>query len=259
MKKTMGFLVTAVFLVSVAAAQEGPDKTDVKQIEKQIEAALAATDNWTAQESPDIAIIGDQIAQMRANVDLDMDLRFPPGLMFDWENFGDGEAFDDAYRAGMQAIDRHDYQAAIADMKRVVAAKSKHVDGALYWEAYAQFKLGRTKDALATVSELRKSYPQSSWLSDAKALELEARNQSGQPLAPESTDDEDLKLLALNGLMHSDPSRATPLIEKVVADASNTPKLRERALFVLARSTAPDARQTVARLAEGNANPDLQA
>lgn len=233
MKRAMAVLVTGTFfLISGAAGQEDP--------------------------SP--AFLDQQLATMRAQAEigtqmaLDMRMPFPQGIMFDWENFG-----GDSYHAGTQAIDRHDYQAAIADMKRVISAKSNHTDGALYWEAYAEFKLGRTKDALATLVELRKSYPQSSWLSDAKALELEARSQSGQPVSPETEGDEDLKLLALNGLMHSDPSRATPLIEKVVADASNAPRLRERALFVLARSNAPDARQTVAKLAEGGANPDLQA
>ncbi|MFZ0593746.1 MAG: HEAT repeat domain-containing protein [Bryobacteraceae bacterium] len=241
MKRMMAFAVTGVILsVSGAAAQEGPG-ADV------LDPQLAG-----------------QLARMQAQVDispqmaLDIQTHVNTGLLFNWENFG-GDGFDESYRAGTQAIDRHDYEAAIADMKRVIAAKSNHMDGALYWKAYAEFKLGRAKDALATLSELRKGYPHSSWLGDAKALELEARNQLGQPVLPESAGDEDLKLLALNGLMHSDPSRATPLIEKVVADAGNTPKLRERALFVLARSSAPDARQTVAKLAEGSANPDLQA
>jgi ABC-type thiamine transport system ATPase subunit len=48
------------------------------------------------------------------------------------------------------------------------------------------------------------------------------------------------------------------MVVKVVDDPKATPKLRERALFVLARSSAPEARQTVARFAEGGANPDLQ-
>jgi HEAT repeat protein len=67
-----------------------------------------------------------------------------------------------------------------------------------------------------------------------------------------------LKLLAINGLMHSDPAQATPLVERVLNDAKNAPAVRERALFVLARSNAPAARETVMRFAEGSANPDLQ-
>jgi HEAT repeats/Tetratricopeptide repeat len=237
MKRAMAIIVTGIFLlVSGAAAQDGVSPVI---LDKQL-AAMSAQ------------------AEMNAQMALEIQTGLNTAFMFDWQNFG-GVGFDDSYQAGTRAIDQHEYQTAIADMKRVVAAKSNHVDGALYWEAYAELKLGRTKEALGTLSELRKSYPQSSWLSDAKALELEARSQSGQPISPESAGDEDLKLLALNGLMHSDPSRATPLIEKVVADAKNAPKLRERALFVLARSSAPDARQTVAKLAEGGANPDLQA
>jgi tetratricopeptide (TPR) repeat protein len=171
-----------------------------------------------------------------------------------WE----GGEFEENYRSGTRAIDRHDYEKAIAQMDQVIAAKGNRTDGAYYWKAYAQAKLGRTSDALRTLDELQRNYPKSAWLNDAKALAVETRQQAGQPVSPETEGNDDLKLLAINGLMKSDPSRAMPLVEKLLNDPNNAPKLRERALFVLSRSNAPEARQTVARLAEGSSNPDLQ-
>jgi hypothetical protein len=36
-----------------------------------------------------------------------------------------------------------------------------HADGALYWKAYAENKMGQRADALSTLVELQKSYPKS--------------------------------------------------------------------------------------------------
>lgn len=209
------------------------------------------------QDLPISRVDMDHLTQMAAQISDEVQRAVRPDLVFEWNGFA-GEG-DSDYRAGTVAIAQHDYAGAVAAMQRAAAAKSHRSDAALYWKAYAELKLGHTQAALATLSQLRKLYPQSAWLNDAKALDLEARNQSGHPVSPETAGDDDLKLLALNGLMNSDPSRATPLIEKVVADPKNAPQLRERALFVLARSTAADARQTVANMAQGAANPDLQA
>jgi HEAT repeat protein len=66
-----------------------------------------------------------------------------------------------------------------------------------------------------------------------------------------------MKLMALNGLMNSDPDRAVPLLEKLL-HSSQSPKVKERALFVLTQSGSPRARQIVVQLAKGGANPDVQ-
>ena len=129
---------------------------------------------------------------------------------------------------------------------------------ALYWKAYALAKLGRRDDALAAIAELRKSYATSRWLDDAKALELEVKQASGQKVRPEAESDEDLKLMAINGLVQSDPERALPLLENLLK-TSSSPKLKERALFVLAQSNSPRGKQVLEQVARGGAgNPDLQ-
>jgi hypothetical protein len=164
---------------------------------------------------------------------------------------------DNLYEQGQDALEEARWQQAVDRFTSVAAAKSARADAALYWKAYALDKLGQKAEALATAAELMKGYPTSRWLSDAKVLELQVRQSSGQPVRPEAAGDEDLKLLALQGLQHSAPEQAVPMLEKIL-QGPNSPRLKERALFVLAQSNSPQARQILTNAARGTANPDLQ-
>jgi len=164
---------------------------------------------------------------------------------------------DRFYERGQHSIERSHWDDAVESFTEVISRGGARADGALYWKAYALNKLGRREEALAAIAELRKSYPSSRWLDDAKAFEVEVRQASGKPVSPESAGDEELKLMALNGLMNSDPDRAVPLLEKLL-HSSQSPKVKERALFVLTQSGSSRARQLVVDMAKGNSNPDLQ-
>ncbi len=165
---------------------------------------------------------------------------------------------DGLYRAGTRAIDQRQYEQAVSTFDRVIEAKSSRADGALYWKAYAQNRLGQREQALATLAQLQKEFPQSRWSGDAKALDVEVRQASGRPVSPDNENDEDLKLLAINGLMASDPSRALPPLQKVIADPKASPRVKERALFVVAQSSDPKARDLLLQIAKGGGNPDMQ-
>ncbi|MFZ0703510.1 MAG: HEAT repeat domain-containing protein, partial [Candidatus Acidiferrales bacterium] len=167
------------------------------------------------------------------------------------------EAARDKYEAGLDAIDDSRWDEAREQFDQIVRDGGSNADAALYWRAYCEDKLGRRQDALATIADLEQKYPQSRWQNDAKALDLQVRHETGQPVSPQSQSDEELKLLAINGLMQSDPSQALPLLEKVLS-GTGTPRLKERALFVLAQSGTPEASQILVRIAQGNSNPELQ-
>ncbi len=156
-----------------------------------------------------------------------------------------------AYQKGKAAIDARHWDEAVA------AFGDADSDGALYWKAYALNQLGRREEALATLSRLFKSYPASRWLDDGKALEIEVRQASGQKVNPNAEPDEDLKLMAVNSLMNTDPERALPILEKLL-QSGQSPRLKERALFVLAQSDNPKSREVLSRIARGGSNPDLQ-
>ncbi len=161
------------------------------------------------------------------------------------------------YQAGQEALENAEWARAVERFARVAAARATRVDAAMYWMAYAQSKLAQQADALATLADLTRSFPESRWLSDARALEIEVRQNVGQPVRPEAQADEDLKLLAIQGLQHSDPARAMPML-RAFLESAQSPRLKERALFVLAQSGSPEARQVLTDIARGSANPDVQ-
>ncbi|MCR4373566.1 MAG: HEAT repeat domain-containing protein [Acidobacteria bacterium] len=162
-----------------------------------------------------------------------------------------------AYDMGISLMSRRDYERAIVRFDQVIAQKAARADAALYHKAYALYRLGRGSDATATLASLKKDFPKSAYLKDASVLEAAVRESAGQPLRPEQADDDELKLLALNALQHSDPERALPLLEGVL-NGANSLQLKQRAIFVLAQSTQPRARQVLMDLAKGAGNPDLQ-
>jgi hypothetical protein len=161
------------------------------------------------------------------------------------------------YERGQRDLERNRWDQAADNFSEAVARGGARADGALYWKSYALNKLGRRDEALAAIAELRKSHANSRWLDDARALEIDIKQAAGKPVSPELADDEDLKLMALNSFMNSDPERALPLIEKLL-HSSQSPKIKERALFVLTQSGSAKARQLVVQMAKGGSNPDLQ-
>lgn len=200
----------------------------------------------------------DQLAQVRVQAD---QIRDQVRAQLDGFNFqgprGRRRGDDGLYSAGQRALDRSQWDEALADFDRVVANGGTRAEGAMYWKAYTLNKLGRRDEARAVIADLRKSYPNSRWLDDAKALEMEIQQQAGQNVSPESQPDEELKLMALNALVHSDPDRALPLLDNLLKSAQS-PRLKERALFVLSQTNSPRAQQMLEQVARGAGNPDLQ-
>ncbi|HEY3175286.1 MAG TPA: HEAT repeat domain-containing protein [Candidatus Polarisedimenticolia bacterium] len=161
------------------------------------------------------------------------------------------------YDKGTDLMDDGEWSAAIKSFAKVIDMDGKLADGARYWKAYSLRKLARLPEALSTIDELRRISPDSSWLDDARALELEIRQESGHPASPEAESDEELKLVALNALLNVEPERALPLLEKFLK-AGTSPRLREQALFVLMQTGSPRARDLVLKTARGQGDPSLQ-
>jgi hypothetical protein len=234
---------------------------DVERITAQ---AMASADRALAQvkmNRPDIEAIKEQA---RASADAARaSAKAATANLGDWGKFG--YAFqrrsgneDRAYERGQRALDGRRWDEALQEFTIAANAGGSRADGALYWKAYALARLGRRDDAVAAIAELRKSYASSRWFDDAKVLEAEVRQAGGQRLNPDSESDEDLKLMALNALVQSDPERAMPLLDNLLK-SSSSPKLKERALFVVAQSNVPRGKQLLEQVARGGAgNPDLQ-
>jgi HEAT repeat protein len=114
-------------------------------------------------------------------------------------------------------------------------------------------------EALATILDLQRAYPKSRWAEDGKALEVEIRQSAGQMIEPNRVGDEELKLLALSGLMNSDPERALPVIDAILKSNKNSIKVKEKALFVIAQSGSERAMDVLGRTARDGSNPELRS
>jgi HEAT repeat protein len=163
----------------------------------------------------------------------------------------------DLYDEGTDALDEKDYAEAAKIFRGVARMQMEHADAALYWLATAQKELGQRSDALSTLLELQKAFPKSHWTEDSKALEVEIRQSSGIKVEPDKLDDDDVKLMVLNGLLGSDSEKAVPVLEKVIVGKSS-PKVKERAIFVLSQSNSPQAMEILGRIARDNSNHRIQ-
>ncbi len=161
------------------------------------------------------------------------------------------------YEQGTAALDQSQWENALDAFKQVVELHGPHYSAALYWRAYALNKLSRREEALQALAELEKFGAQDKWASDAKALDVEIRQSMGEKVSPENISDEDLKLIAIQGLMNSDPEHAVPLLEKVL-QGNQSPRVKERALFVLSQNGSPQARAIIAGVARGRSGRELQ-
>ena len=181
----------------------------------------------------------------------------PTPPLLPMRNFSLRGSNDSLYDRGQRDLDNHIYDQALDCFTEVVSRGGSRADGALYWKAYTLNKLGRRDEALAAIADLRKNFASSRWLDDAKALEIQVKQEAGQKVTPESQSDEELKLLALNGLVQSDPDRAYPILERLLKTAQS-PRLKKNAIFVLAESSSPKYQQLLEQIARGGGNPDLQ-
>jgi HEAT repeat protein len=164
---------------------------------------------------------------------------------------------DELYRDGTNYLNEGDWSNAVKKFDEVASLKGERAGAALYWKAYAQNKLGQKQEALATIDELHKKYPDNKWMKDAQALQMEIKKASGQKVDPQAQSDEDLKLLALNGLIGSDPSKAIPALQKILM-SNNSTRVKDRALFVLAQSDSPEAQKLLVETAKTTNDPDVQ-
>ena len=167
------------------------------------------------------------------------------------------ERMQELYDQGREALDEDQFREAERSFSELVKLNGPQTDAALYWTAYAQNREGKKEAAIGTIAELKKRYPQSRWKKDGEALEIEVRSTTGSKANPEAQNDEDLKLLALQGLMNSSPEKAIPLVEGIL-NGSGSPRVKSKALFVLAQNGSPQAEQVLGKIARGQSNPDLQ-
>lgn len=164
---------------------------------------------------------------------------------------------DQLYSDATRAINEGRWSEAEPLLDQVVSQHGRRSDAALYWKAYVKNRESRPSDALEVCANLRQNYPQSSWLKDCSALEIEIRDKSGSPVQPQAEQDEELKLLALSSIMQGDNANALTILQQIL-EGQHSERLKERALFVLAQDQSKPARDLLGQIVRGEKDPQLQ-
>lgn len=182
---------------------------------------------------------------------------------------------DSLYRQARDLLNRGDYRRA-AQLFRDIAQrfpKSDYTPDALYWDAFARYRIGSTDElrrALESLDQQRQRYPQAKTQADAAtlatrirgalaargdaqaaaSLEREARNASaGGPDCDQ--EDQSVRSEALAALAQADLASAMPIVRKVLARRDEcSATLRRRALFIIgqrADTSSVDLLSEVAR------------
>jgi HEAT repeat protein len=126
------------------------------------------------------------------------------------------------------------------------------VAAAMYWRAHALYKAGHQGDAARQVLELERKHPESHWLAEARALQIEH-----QGSIDDATAEDELRLFALSQLLERDFDRALPLVMDILRNSASG-DVRQDALFILGMSDSPEAQRLIAEAARDSSNPELQ-
>jgi HEAT repeat protein len=166
------------------------------------------------------------------------------------------------FRQGRDLIEKEDWAAAASKFEGYVAQypKSKEADAALYWLAYALKKQSKFQDAERALERLTKEFPRSTWVDDARAMEVEIAPQTGKHVDPEGLDDDELKMVALQSLFQSDPARASTYVAEILKPGSKASReLKETAVSLLGNHGGPEATAMLLDIARTQPDPDLRA
>jgi hypothetical protein len=153
-----------------------------------------------------------------------------------------------AYADGVRAINAGHWSDAISIFSRIAEGAGDHAGGALYWEAYAENKLGQSAAALGECGKLRAEHSDSKWIEDCGALEIEIKAQSGRPVPPQTEPSDELKLLALASLMQRDEKKALLQIDEIL-NSDSSQKLKDGALFIMGQHHSDTIYPQIARVA----------
>ena len=187
------------------------------------------------------------------------------------------------------------WQRAIEELRVAVAdSKEPRRDEALYWLAHSLNQSGDQAAAVETIGRLEREFPSSMWVKPARSLRIEIAvrlNRSDvlwwtalppsppavpitvtpkvqvrvpkQPAVPpppklwypdKFDPDADLRIQALGALMKTDAEKVVPILGQIAFESDN-PGPAMRAVFMLAQSSLPTARETVVRVAMTGAEP----
>ncbi len=150
------------------------------------------------------------------------------------------------------ALNRAEFEKAAQLMSEVYRLEkdTEEAGNALYWEAFARYRLQRhveRKRAVELLKLQQKEFALAKTAHEGEALlarlyaEMAERGeiegiQQIERMSDEDAQREETRIQALHALMQMDPDKAVPILEKIVLDESRgSTEMRRNALFILCR------------------------
>ena len=190
---------------------------------------------------------------------------------------------DSLYRLARRAMADENYRRAADAFAELVDRypRSDYAGDALYYRAYCLYQLGGQRDlrdATDAIEQQARDYADASTRDDAKTLRtriesLQARRgdaraaqrvqEKASQLGDERgcpSDDDDMRIAALQGLMQMDAESALPILRQVVAKrGSCTESLRKHAVFIVSQKRSDEATELLLQVARSDPSSDVRA
>jgi HEAT repeat protein len=195
---------------------------------------------------------------------------------------------DSLYRAARERLNRNAYRDAARMFREVYARypRSSYTAQSLYYEAFSLYRLGQTsdlraaRDALRTLqrdyAEAEVAYAEAEQLmarvqaqlaergdeAAARELTLRARELEearGIGQGERCSEEDEIRMAALNGLLNMDPEQAKPMLRRVVERTDGCAEMRMQALMVLSQQATEEDLPTFLKVAREDPNPDVRA
>jgi len=185
---------------------------------------------------------------------------------------------DSLFSAGREALNRNRFReaAGLFEQLRTEYPQSEFVPSAIYWEAFARYRIGGT-DNLRTARRLLDQhfelYPTARTHRDALALATRidgALAEAGDPRAARSLQTElqsqdcpegenDVRIAALNALMNSNPKRAMPILKRVLERRDPcSAEMRKTALFVISQQGTGETTAILMDVVTNDPDPEIR-
>jgi HEAT repeat protein len=189
---------------------------------------------------------------------------------------------DSLYRLAHSALSDGDLKRAAALFQTVAERypDSDFAADALYYRAFALYRGGSSRElneAVVTLDRQATRYPKAKTLNDAKQLRASIRaeqakrgdgtagleiadgarslkNENGCP-----TDDDDMRLTALSGIMQIDPDQVLPVLKKLLSRRDEcSVALRRRAVYMVAQTKEEERADILLRVASSDPNVEVR-
>jgi HEAT repeat protein len=189
---------------------------------------------------------------------------------------------DSLYRLARAAMTDGDFRKAATLFQQVIDRypDSEFAPDALYYKAYALYKTGSSSDLKTAILALDRQatrYPKAGTLSDAKQLRASIMSEQakrgdpkvaydiargGRELQSENrcpTDDDEARVLALQGLMQLDPDQVLPVLQKVLERKDECSiRLRARAVNMVAQTKEEERADILLRVASTDPSAEVR-